>query len=89
MSSPELSEETPILEAAPVPTKVESTSTTPQPLRTIALSPMVTVFSLLWIATLSQSLKSNPTAFGATRPALRLIVLFSTTGPAYPPVEVP
>ena len=88
-SSPEFTDEIPTVDAAPVPTKDESTSATSQPSRTIALSPMVTVLSLLWMVTLSQSLKSNPTAFGAVRPALIPMVLFSTAGPLYPPAAVP
>ena len=89
MSSPELSEDTPILPEIPVPMISESTSLMSQPSVTTALSPMLIVFNLDWIVTELQSMKSRPTALGAVRPALRLIVLFSTTGPEYPPVLVP
>ena len=89
MSSPELREDIPILPEIPVPTMLESTSLMSQPSVTTALSPMLIVFSWLWIVTELQSTRSNPIALGATRPGLSPIVLFSTTGPSYPPVAVP
>ena len=88
-SSPELREDIPILPETPVPTSLEPKSLTSQPSVMTALSPMLMVFNWLWTVTELQSTKSRPTALGATRVGLSPIVLFSTTGPEYPPVLVP